>query len=194
MGKRLFVGNLPYDVTEAMVKEPFSTCGKVISVRMIIDRESGRFKGFAFVEMSTDAEATAAITTCNNKEIAGRRMIVSEARPMGEKPAGGAPRPGGFGGPRPGGFGSPRPGGPGGFSRPGGGGGPAPSGPPAGFGAPSRDFGGRGRKPKAEWEKRRDERERSSAEEKKRGGGDEKRGGHQKIDFGDDDDGGDEEF
>ncbi|MBI4349771.1 MAG: RNA-binding protein [Elusimicrobia bacterium] len=186
MGKRLFVGNLPYDVTEAQVKEPFATVGKVISVRMIIDRESGRFKGFAFVEMSTDAEATAAITQCNNKEVAGRRMIVSEARPMGERPAGGAPRPGGPGGSRPGGPGGfSRPGGPGGFSRPGG---SAPSGPPSGFGAPTRDFGVRGRKPKAEWEKRRDEREREAAEEKRRGGERERR--NPKYEFGDDDDGG----
>lgn len=187
MGKRLFVGNLPYDVSEAQVKEPFATVGKVSSVRMIIDRESGRFKGFAFVEMSTDAEATAAITQCNNKEVAGRRMIVSEARPMGEKPAG--PHPGGPGGPRPGGPG-------GGFSRPGGvfsrpGGGAAPSGPPTGFGAPTRDFGGRGRKPKAEWEKRRDEREREAAEERRRGG---KEKGGSKFEFGDDDDAGDEEI
>ena len=190
MGKRLFVGNLPYDVTETMVKEPFSTCGKVISVRMIMDRESGRFKGFAFVEMSTDAEATAAITTCNNKEIAGRRMIVSEARPMGEKPVGGV-RPGGPSGPRPGGPGGgfSRPGG--GFSRPGGGG-SAPSGPPTSFGAPARDFGGRGRKPKAEWEKRRDEREREAAEEKRKGGEKDRHGG--KFEVADDDDGGDEEI
>ena len=154
MGKRLFVGNLAYDVTEAQVKEAFAAAGKVVSVRMIIDRESGRFKGFAFVEMNTDAEAAAAITACNNKEVSSRRMIVSEARPMDEKPAG--PRPGGPGA---------RPGGPGGgFSRPGG----APSGPPGGFGAPTRDFGGRGRKVKPEWEKRTDEREREAAEDRRR--------------------------
>ena len=180
MGKRLFVGNLAYDATEAQIKEPFAAVGKVVSVRMIMDRESGRFKGFAFVEMSTDAEATTAITQCNNKEVSGRRMIVSEARPMGEKPVGG-PRPAGF---------APRPGGPGGgFSRPGGG---PPPGPPSGLGA-SRDFGGggRGRRIKPEWEKRKDEREREAAEERRRG---EKERRSAKFEVEPDDDGGDEEL
>lgn len=156
----MFVGNLSYDVTEAQIKEPFAAIGKVVSVRMIMDRETGRFKGFAFVEMSTDAEATAAITQLNNKDVAGRRMIVSEARPMGEKPAGGAARPAGPGG------GFSRPGGPGGFSRPSGPGGGAPMPPPGG----GRDFGGRpaGRRIKPEWEKRKDERERESMESRKR--------------------------
>ena len=156
MGKRLFVGNLSYEATEAQVREPFAAVGKVASVRMIIDRETGKFKGFAFVEMSSDAEATAAITQCNNKEIAGRRCIVSEARPMGEKPA---PRPGGPGG----GF-RPAGGGPGGGFRPSGG---PPSGPPGGFGAPQRDFNRGPKRGKAEWEKKRDERERESREKKR---------------------------
>ena len=154
MGKRLFVGNLSYEATEAQVRESFAAVGKVASVRMIMDRETGRFKGFAFVEMGTDAEATAAITQVNNKEIAGRRIIVSEARPMGEKPA---PRPGGGTG--------------GGFSRPGGGP-PRPGGgtgaPMGGFGAPARDFGSRPpKRGKAEWEKKRDEREREAREKRR---------------------------
>jgi len=137
MGKRLFVGNLSYEATEAQVREQFAAVGKVASVRMIMDRETGRFKGFAFVEMSSDAEATAAITQVNNKEIAGRRCIVSEARPMGEKPA-------------------PRPGGPGGFRPAGGFGAPQREFRPAG-----------GKRVKPEWEKKRDERERESREKRR---------------------------
>lgn len=190
MGKRLFVGNLSYDVTEAQIKEPFATLGKVVSVRMIIDRESGRFKGFAFVEMSTDAEATAAITQLNNKDIAGRRMIVSEARPMGEKPVGGSPRPGGPGGfSRPGGPGGfSRPGGPGGFSRPGGPGGGSGLPPPG----PSRDFGARAgaRRIKPEWEKKKDEREREAMEARKREGKEKRNTKHFEAE--DDGDGGEE--
>lgn len=163
MGKRLFVGNLAYDATEAQVKEPFAALGKVVSVRLIIDRETARFKGFAFVEMSTDAEAAAAIAQLNNSLVAGRKMIVSEARPMGERPA---PRPGGGPGgpPRGPGSGPPRPGG--GFSTP-----PVLGG--RDFG--DRGRGGRGRNVKPEWEKKREEREREVAENRRKERGREKK-------------------
>ncbi|MBI4423249.1 MAG: RNA-binding protein [Elusimicrobia bacterium] len=175
MGKRLFVGNLAYDATEAQIKEPFAALGKVVSVRLIMDRETGRFKGFAFVEMSMDAEAAAAITQLNNSLVAGRKMIVSEARPMGERPA---PRPGGGPGGPPRGPGSGPPRGPGG-------GGFAP--PPMGRDFGDRGRGGRGRNVKPEWEKKREEREREAAENKRK-----ERGRERKFQEIDTDDG--EEF
>lgn len=91
MGKKLYVGNLPYTTTEEELSNQFAECGTVASVKIITDRESGRSKGFAFVEMSTDQEATAAITKFNGMMAGSRAMTVSEARPM-------APREGGGGG------------------------------------------------------------------------------------------------
>jgi len=84
MGRRLYVGNLPYSATEDQLTELFSRAGKVESVRVMRDMATGRARGFAFVEMSTDAEAQRAITELNNYQVGGRGLTVNEARP---KPA-----------------------------------------------------------------------------------------------------------
>ena len=91
MGKKLYVGNLPYTATEQALTDSFSECGTVTSVKIITDRETGRSKGFGFVEMGTDEEAASAITKFNGAMYEGRAMTVSEAKPM-------APREGGGGG------------------------------------------------------------------------------------------------
>ena len=91
MGKKLYVGNLPYAATEQALVEAFSQCGKVESAKIITDRETGRSKGFGFVEMSSDEEAQSAISKFNGADYDGRTMTVNEARPM-------APREGGGGG------------------------------------------------------------------------------------------------
>lgn len=98
MGKKLYVGNLAYSATEETINEAFSAFGNVDSVKIITDRDSGRSKGFGFVEMTTDDEALAAIESLNGQEFQGRNLTVNEARPM-------APREnrGGFGGNRDGG-------------------------------------------------------------------------------------------
>jgi RNA recognition motif-containing protein len=93
MGKKLYVGNLPYSATDQILIDTFAECGTVESAKVITDRETGRSKGFAFVEMSTDEEAAKAITRFNGADWSGRAMTVSEARPM-------APREGGGGGGR----------------------------------------------------------------------------------------------
>jgi RNA recognition motif-containing protein len=110
MGKKMFVGGLPYEVTEAQLRTIFAACGSVVSAKVIMDRETGRSKGFGFVEMATDAEAATAIAKLNNSPVGERRMFVNEARPMEPRAPGSAPgpRPGGSG-PRPGGFGAPPP-------------------------------------------------------------------------------------
>ena len=82
MGKKLYVGNLSYSVTEEGLHNAFSEHGKVESTKIIMDRDSGRSKGFAFVEMSTDAEAEQAIQKLNGADWEGRAMTVTEARPM----------------------------------------------------------------------------------------------------------------
>ena len=82
MGKKLFVGNLPFSATEAELNEKFSVAGTVESVKIITDRDTGRSKGFAFVEMASDSEAVAAISAMNGKEVGGRPLTVNEARPM----------------------------------------------------------------------------------------------------------------
>ncbi len=86
MAKRLYVGSLSYSTTEESLKETFSAAGTVESANVIIDKMSGRSKGFGFVEMSTDEEAQKAIEMFNEKEIDGRKVIVNEARPMTERP------------------------------------------------------------------------------------------------------------
>lgn len=82
MGKKLYVGNLPFSATDQILSDTFSQCGKVESAKIIIDRESGRSKGFGFVEMSTDSEAADAMSKFNGADYEGRAMTVSEARPM----------------------------------------------------------------------------------------------------------------
>jgi RNA recognition motif-containing protein len=117
--KKLFVGNIPHSTTEAELRTFFEPHGKVDQVSVVTDRDTGRSRGFAFVEMADSGEADKAIAALNGKELGGRALNINEARP---KTAGGG---GGFGGGRPGGFGGGRPGGGGGFGggRPGGGGG-----------------------------------------------------------------------
>ena len=86
MSKRLYVGGLPYSTTSDGLKATFSKAGAVTSATVIIDKMSGRSKGFGFVEMENDAEATAAIDMFNGNEIEGRKVTVNEARPMEERP------------------------------------------------------------------------------------------------------------
>jgi RNA recognition motif-containing protein len=107
MAKRIFVGNLPFSATDDQLRGLFSQHGEVASVSIVTDKFTNRSRGFAFVEMSDDAAATAAIAALNQYQLDGRALTVNEAR---ERSASG-PRGGGFGGPRPGGFGGPRAGG-----------------------------------------------------------------------------------
>lgn len=119
MGKKLYVGNLPYTVDDAALEQQFSAAGKVESARVITDRDSGRSKGFGFVEMSSDDEANKAIEQFNGMPMGGRNMTVSEARPQAPREGGGGrggPR-GGGGGPRGFGGGGGRGGGGGGGNR-----------------------------------------------------------------------------
>ncbi len=97
MGKKLYVGNLPFAATDQILQDTFSQCGTVESARIIMDRDSGRSKGFGFVEMSTEEEAQVAISKLNGVDYDGRAMTVNEARPMAprENRGGGG---GGFGG------------------------------------------------------------------------------------------------
>ncbi|HLD74844.1 MAG TPA: RNA-binding protein [Bdellovibrionota bacterium] len=82
MGKKLYVGNLSYSVTDQDLTNLFSACGTVESAKVISDRDTGRSKGFGFVEMSSDAEAAAAISQLNDKDHDGRPLKVNEAKPM----------------------------------------------------------------------------------------------------------------
>src|SRR5688500_7468211 len=95
MGRRLYVGNLPYSTSEDQLTELFSRAGKVDNVRVMRDMATGRARGFAFVEMSTDDEAQKAITEFHEFQLEGRGLVVNEARP---KPEGGFGGPGGGGG------------------------------------------------------------------------------------------------
>lgn len=95
MAKRLYIGGLSYSTTDDALKNAFAQAGTVTSATVIVDRMTGRSKGFGFVEMSTDEEAQKAIELFNGKELDGRTLTVNEARPMASKP----PR-GGFGGSR----------------------------------------------------------------------------------------------
>ena len=133
MSVRLFIGNLPYAANEAELREHLSSVGAPTQIVLPVDRETGRPRGFAFVDYADRGVAEEAIRRFNQQPFKGRPLAVSEARPREDRPAG--PRPGGFSGPRPGG---PSPGGysprPGGFA-------PRPS---EGGGAPatrSRNFG-----------------------------------------------------
>ena len=100
LGKKLFIGNLPFSADDSALQQIFSQAGTVESAKVITDRDTGRSKGFGFVEMSTDAEAADAIAKFNGADYDGRAMTVNEARP---KPEGG--RSGGFAGNRAGGGG-----------------------------------------------------------------------------------------
>ncbi len=82
MGKKLYVGNLPYSATDQILSDTFAQCGTVESARIIIDRDTGRSKGFGFVEMSTEAEAADGIAKFNGADYDGRALTVNEARPM----------------------------------------------------------------------------------------------------------------
>ena len=82
----IYVGNLPYAITPDEVKSVFSAYGEVAAVRLVRDRETGRAKGFGFVEMHDDAQAKAAIEAMNGQEIGGRKVVVNEARPRAERP------------------------------------------------------------------------------------------------------------
>ena len=153
MGKRLYVGNMPFRSTEAELANAFAAFGTVERVALVTDRETGRPRGFAFVEMSTEAEAQAAIEGLDNQEFQGRVLKVNLARPREERP----PTTGGYGGGggyarEGGGGGYARGGGSGGFGRTGGGygGGPPPG---AGHGA----GGGEGRRERRDRRDRRDD-------------------------------------
>lgn len=105
MGKKLYVGNLAFSVTENSLNDLFSQHGTVDSCRLITDRDSGRSKGFGFVEMSTDEEAQSAIDALGGQEFEGRALTVNEARPQEPRSGGGFGGGGGGGGRRQGGFG-----------------------------------------------------------------------------------------
>lgn len=156
MAVRLFIGNLPYSASEADLRAHFATVAEPSHVAMPVDRETGRPRGFAFVEFADRAVAEDVIRKFDAQPFQGRPLAVSEARAREDRPprppgGGFAPRPGGggFGGPRPGGFGGPRPGG-GGFGgpRPGPGAMPGPGGRDrsANFGPPAPPKRLRGKK------------------------------------------------
>jgi RNA recognition motif-containing protein len=137
MGKKLYVGNLSYSVDSSELEQLFTAHGQVVSAQIINDRDTGRSKGFGFVEMANDAEADAAIQALNGHEHSGRALTVNEARPREERGGGGGGGGyggGGGGGGRRGGFG-----GGGGGGRSGGGGGYG------GGGGGGRERGGRDR-------------------------------------------------
>ena len=94
MGSKLYVGNLAYSVADSDLQQAFGQYGSVTSAKVMMDRESGRSKGFGFVEMGSDAEAQAAISGMNGQPFGGRNVVVNEARPMEARP----PRTGGGGG------------------------------------------------------------------------------------------------
>jgi cold-inducible RNA-binding protein len=110
--KKLYVGNLPYTTTDADLKSLFSQHGAVDSASVLMDKMSGRSRGFGFVEMSNDEEALAAVDKLNGQDFEGRKLVVNEARPLADRPprrsfGGGGGSRGGFGGGR-GGFGGGR--------------------------------------------------------------------------------------
>jgi RNA recognition motif-containing protein len=95
MGNKIYVGNLPFSATSESLNEMFAQFGTVDSAKIVMDRDTGRSKGFGFVEMSSDAEAQAAIEKLNGQDMGGRSLVVNEARPMEPRTGGG-----GFGGGR----------------------------------------------------------------------------------------------
>ena len=94
MGNKLYVGNLPYSFRDSDLEGTFSQFGSVASAKVMMERDTGRSKGFGFVEMGSEAEAQAAIQGMNGQPLGGRSLVVNEARPMEPRP----PRSGGFGG------------------------------------------------------------------------------------------------
>ena len=105
MGNKLYVGNLPYSVRDEDLQQSFSAFGSVNSAKVMMERDTGRSKGFGFVEMGSDAEAQAAIQGMNGQSLGGRSLVVNEARPMEPRPHrsggggfGGGRREGGYGG------------------------------------------------------------------------------------------------
>ena len=137
MGNKLYVGNLPYSVRDGDLEQAFGQFGAVTSAKVMMERDTGRSKGFGFVEMASDAEAQAAIQGMNGQALGGRNVVVNEARPMEPRPPrfGGGGGGGGFGGGRrEGGYG----GGGGGYGGGGGGGGGG------GYGGGRREGGGGG--------------------------------------------------
>ncbi len=139
MGNKLYVGNLPYSFRDEDLQQAFAAHGTVSSAKVMMERDTGRSKGFGFVEMGSDAEAQAAIGGMNGQQYGGRGLVVNEARPMEARP----PRSGGFGGGggTGGGGGGYGGGGGGGGSRSGGGGGYGGGG-SSGGGGGSRSGGG----------------------------------------------------
>ena len=129
MGNKLYVGNLPYSFRDDDLQQAFAAHGSVSSAKVMMERDTGRSKGFGFVEMGSDAEAQAAISAMNGQQFGGRGLVVNEARPMEPRPprSGGGGYGGGAGG---GGYGG------GGGGRSGGGGG--------GYGGGGRSGGGGG--------------------------------------------------
>jgi hypothetical protein len=137
MGNKLYVGNLPYSVRDSDLEQAFSQFGAVTSAKVMMERDTGRSKGFGFVEMGSDAEAQAAITGMNGQPLGGRSVVVNEARPMESRP----PRTGGYGS---GGGGGGYGGGGGGGGYGGGGGGGGRSGGGGGYGGGGGDRRGGG--------------------------------------------------
>jgi hypothetical protein len=133
MGNKLYVGNLPYSVRDSDLEQAFGQFGAVTSAKVMMERDTGRSKGFGFVEMGSDAEAQAAINGMNGQPLGGRSVVVNEARPMESRP----PRSGGYGGGGGGGYGG---GGGGGY----GGGGGGRSGGGGGYGGGGGRSGGGG--------------------------------------------------
>jgi RNA recognition motif-containing protein len=155
VGNKLYVGNLAYSVRDDSLLQAFSQFGNVTSAKVMMDRETGRSKGFGFVEMGSDAEAQAAINGMNGQALEGRAVVVNEARPREERPGGfggggGGGRSGGGGG-YGGGGGGYGGGGGGGYGGGGGGGGRSPygsgggGGGRGGYGGGSSGSGGGGR-------------------------------------------------
>jgi RNA recognition motif. (a.k.a. RRM, RBD, or RNP domain) len=126
MGNKLYVGNLPYSVRDSDLEQSFGQFGAVTSAKVMMERDTGRSKGFGFVEMGSDAEAQAAIAGMNGQSLGGRSCVVNEARPMEARPprtgGGGYGGGGGGGGGYGGGGGGGRSGGGGGYGGGGGGG------------------------------------------------------------------------
>jgi cold-inducible RNA-binding protein len=98
MGNRLYVGNIPFAATNESLQEFFAQAGSVTDVQVMVDKMTGRSRGFAFVTMATDADAQSAIDMFNGKPCEGRPITVNEARPREERPAGGGREPRSFGG------------------------------------------------------------------------------------------------